>query len=157
MIQSRFDRMNTPCDDCILLFTTIVVLLHCILQFCIDIPDEIDFLVDLLINTVNGCMLAQQQVELEYIKSQGPYKGPNANIVGMLPQHLANPMTMGAAAATGGGFAPPPTQYGGGGGGAPPQPYMQQQQQQRQQLYMQQQQQQPPPMQQQMQQQMGIQ
>ena len=30
------------------------------------IPDEIDFLVDLLINSVNGCMLAQQQVDIAY-------------------------------------------------------------------------------------------
>jgi hypothetical protein len=47
----------------------------------VDIPDEIEALVDLLIQIVNGCMIAQQQVELNYQKSKG-YNGIPANIMG---------------------------------------------------------------------------
>mmetsp|Transcript_13339 Transcript_13339/g.30420 ORF Transcript_13339/g.30420 Transcript_13339/m.30420 type:complete len:204 (+) Transcript_13339:91-702(+) len=84
MMQTRFDKMNTACDDCILWFTCLASWVVCILQCFIEVPDEITFMVDCLVMTVNGCMLAQHAVEIEEIKKNG-YAGPPSSIVGMLP------------------------------------------------------------------------
>eukprot|EP00929_Paragymnodinium_shiwhaense_P062230 TRINITY_DN3106_c0_g1_i1.p1 TRINITY_DN3106_c0_g1~~TRINITY_DN3106_c0_g1_i1.p1 ORF type:complete len:287 (+),score=47.95 TRINITY_DN3106_c0_g1_i1:124-984(+) len=70
-IQTRFDRENTACDDCILWTTCLISWIVCILQMFLDIPQEIEACVDCMIMSVNGCMLAQQQVELDYVKKHG--------------------------------------------------------------------------------------
>eukprot|EP00401_Gymnodinium_catenatum_P054964 CAMPEP_0117533816 /NCGR_PEP_ID=MMETSP0784-20121206/40090_1 /TAXON_ID=39447 /ORGANISM="" /LENGTH=201 /DNA_ID=CAMNT_0005330275 /DNA_START=94 /DNA_END=699 /DNA_ORIENTATION=+ len=82
LVQTRFDKMNTACDECILWTVCIVSWVVCILQCFIDVPDEIENCVDCMIMTVNGCMLAQQQVEIDYAKQNGFNHNPA--IVGVL-------------------------------------------------------------------------
>mmetsp|Transcript_110367 Transcript_110367/g.276314 ORF Transcript_110367/g.276314 Transcript_110367/m.276314 type:complete len:334 (-) Transcript_110367:429-1430(-) len=84
MIQTRFDRENTPCDDCILWGTCLFVWGLNIARCFVDIPDELDFIADCLVLSANGCMHAQQHIEIEHIKKQG-YNGPNPQIVNILP------------------------------------------------------------------------
>jgi len=81
LMQTRFDLQNTCFDDCILWVTYLISWIVCILRMFVDIPDEIEAMVDLLIQIVNGCMIAQQQTELNYQKSKG-YNGIPANIMG---------------------------------------------------------------------------
>lgn len=107
MIQTRFDRMNTACDDCIITFTCIFVWAIMILRCFIDIPDELENLADCLIMTVNGCMHSQQHIELEEI-TKAPYGGPSPGVLGMLPPAQAQMAQMGK-----------PQGGGGMGGGAP--------------------------------------
>jgi hypothetical protein len=83
LIQTRFDRMNTACDDCILWAICIAQWVVCILKCFIDVPDEIENIVDILTCIVNGCMLAQQQTEMDYQKTIG--YNINSNIIGCLP------------------------------------------------------------------------
>merc|ERR1712118_632545 len=82
-MQTRFDLQNTCCDDFILWVTCLAHYIVCILKCFIDVPDELEMLVDLLVNTVNACMLAQQQYELNYQKKQG-YQGIKDNLCGVL-------------------------------------------------------------------------
>ena len=44
------------------------------LRCCVDIPRELDFLADCLVMTVQGCMHAQQQIEINEVK-KGGYQG----------------------------------------------------------------------------------
>jgi len=90
MIQTRFDRQNTACDDCILWTVCLVQWVVCILRCVMEVPDEVENAVDLMVMVVNGCMLAQHQKEIEYVKTVG-YQMPNQNIVACLnptQQHL---------------------------------------------------------------------
>mmetsp|Transcript_52384 Transcript_52384/g.125131 ORF Transcript_52384/g.125131 Transcript_52384/m.125131 type:complete len:202 (-) Transcript_52384:254-859(-) len=84
LVQTRFDRQNTACDDCILWVTCIVSWGVCIAQIFMDVPDELERIVDCLVCTVQGCMLAQQKVEIDHIRQVG-YNGPPSAIMGMLP------------------------------------------------------------------------
>eukprot|EP00929_Paragymnodinium_shiwhaense_P110294 TRINITY_DN7719_c0_g1_i1.p1 TRINITY_DN7719_c0_g1~~TRINITY_DN7719_c0_g1_i1.p1 ORF type:complete len:208 (-),score=32.68 TRINITY_DN7719_c0_g1_i1:266-889(-) len=88
IIQTRFDRENTACDDCILWTTCIVSWLACLLSICIDIPTEVDLCVDGMFQIVDGCMLAQHAVEIEYVKKHG-YQTP-AYVTAMLPPFQQN-------------------------------------------------------------------
>jgi len=111
-MQTRFDLMNTCCDDCILWFTCLASWAICIAQMFIDVPQELEMLVDLLIQTVNGCMLAQQAVELKYQKEKpGGYVGMNEAIQQALGNTAIKPpvrkpgqqsMIIGAATVVGG-------------------------------------------------------
>lgn len=131
LIQTRFDRENTACDDCIIWTTCLVSWIVCIANcFCDDlVPDEVENCVDCLIMTVNGCMLAQQQVELEDVKNNNLYNGPSQAIMSVLPPHQAQymkpvqqsmgaGMAMGAGAMVGGaaGAAAAHQAFGGGKG-----------------------------------------
>jgi len=137
LIQTRFDRQNTACDDCLLWATCLAQWLVCILQCAgVDVPDEIENCVDCLSQTVNGCMLAQQQVEIDYVQKNG-YGGPPGHIMGMLPPGQQQMMAMGKpspgvgmGAAVGGmvggaaGAAAGYGMMGGGHGGHMPAPQM---------------------------------
>lgn len=87
LIQTRLDRQNTPCDDCLLWVTCLAPYVICCLE-CIDIdvPEGIENAVDCLQMIVAGCMLAQQQKEIDIVEKEG-FSGPSAAIVGMLPPH----------------------------------------------------------------------
>jgi len=119
LIQTRFDRENTPCDDCILWTICLAQWAVCILECAgVDVPDEIENLVDCMRMAVNGCMLAQQQVEIELVEQTG-YNGANPAIMGALPpfqqqllssgkppqQHSMGGMGVGAAAFAGAAVA----------------------------------------------------
>uniref|UniRef100_A0A7S1A1W9 Uncharacterized protein n=1 Tax=Noctiluca scintillans TaxID=2966 RepID=A0A7S1A1W9_NOCSC len=85
IIQTRFNKRNTACDDCILWAVCIANLLVCIGQFvCEDMPEGLEECVDCATMIVDGCMLAQHDVELKHIKSNG-YQGPASNLVAALP------------------------------------------------------------------------
>mmetsp|Transcript_64081 Transcript_64081/g.139390 ORF Transcript_64081/g.139390 Transcript_64081/m.139390 type:complete len:208 (+) Transcript_64081:73-696(+) len=86
MVQTRFNKENTACDDCILWTVCIISWVVCILRMVADVPDEIEDCVDCMIMIVQGCMLAQQNTELKYVKETG-YMGPQPEIVGILPPH----------------------------------------------------------------------
>mmetsp|Transcript_2931 Transcript_2931/g.7927 ORF Transcript_2931/g.7927 Transcript_2931/m.7927 type:complete len:205 (-) Transcript_2931:20-634(-) len=102
LIQTRFDRENTCCDDCILWTVCLASWAVCILQCVgVDVPDELENAVDVAVCTVEGCMLAQQQVEVDHVKQAG-YGGPNQAIMGVMTPHQQNLMQQ----------AKPPVQQG---------------------------------------------
>lgn len=84
MVQTRFDKMNTPCDDAIICCTCLFVYGIEIARCFVEIPQELDFCADCIIMTVNGCMHAQQQVEIREIK-KGGYRGPPASVISLMP------------------------------------------------------------------------
>jgi len=106
LVQTRFNRMNTACDDCILWATCVLSIVVCILSFIIDMPQEIVNAVDCLIQIVNGCMLAQQQVEINFIKTTGYHMNPA--VFGLMTPHQQNLMRQGKPQQQG-------MQYGQGG------------------------------------------
>mmetsp|Transcript_19147 Transcript_19147/g.45118 ORF Transcript_19147/g.45118 Transcript_19147/m.45118 type:complete len:355 (-) Transcript_19147:53-1117(-) len=88
LIQTRFNRMNTACDDCLLWSVCLASWAICILQLVgCDVPEEIENLVDCAQMTVTGCMLGQQQVELDYIKRTGGYTGPSPQIMAAMTSY----------------------------------------------------------------------
>merc|ERR1719476_546351 len=63
LIQTRFDRKNTECDDCILWLACLTPLVTCLCQCVgVEIPEELQNCVDCCQTCVTGCMLAQQKV-----------------------------------------------------------------------------------------------
>lgn len=129
LIQTRFDRENTCCDDCLLWAVCLAQWIVCILNCVgVDVPDAIENLVDCAAMTVQGCMLAQQQYELQHVQKTG-YGGPNQAVMGamspyqqQLMQQAKPPqqMHMGGAAVIGaavGGAAGASAMAGAAGGG----------------------------------------
>lgn len=104
MVQTRFDRENTACDECILWLACLMPIIICVLKCFIEVPDEVENCVDCFTMIVNGCMLAQQQSEIKYIQSTG-YNGPPQKIVGMLNSAQQQAIQQGSA--------PPQQQMGG--------------------------------------------
>mmetsp|Transcript_14899 Transcript_14899/g.32174 ORF Transcript_14899/g.32174 Transcript_14899/m.32174 type:complete len:253 (-) Transcript_14899:71-829(-) len=84
MVQTRFDKENTACDDCILWTTCLFSCAVDIAQCFMDVPREIELLSDCANMTVNGCMHTQQHIEIQEIKKNG-YQGPPAHVMGVLP------------------------------------------------------------------------
>eukprot|EP00930_Biecheleria_cincta_P021064 TRINITY_DN15698_c0_g2_i1.p1 TRINITY_DN15698_c0_g2~~TRINITY_DN15698_c0_g2_i1.p1 ORF type:complete len:342 (+),score=63.43 TRINITY_DN15698_c0_g2_i1:93-1118(+) len=84
MVQTRFDRENTPCDDCIITCAFCFACAVDVAKCFVDVPQELEFLADCVIMSVNGCMHAQQHIEIEHIKSVG-YTSPPDHIMAMLP------------------------------------------------------------------------
>ncbi|CAE8604636.1 unnamed protein product [Polarella glacialis] len=113
MVQTRFDKMNTPCDDCIITATCICVCAYQIAQCFVDLPDGLDLCVDLLVMSVQGCMHAQQQIEIEEVKKNG-YQGMSPMIMSALPPKQQSMMQQSGFNNGGGGGYPQPTAYGGG-------------------------------------------
>lgn len=129
LIQTRFDKENTPCDDCILWGTCLFVCAIDIARCFIDLPDELEFCADCLIMTVNGCMHAQQHLEIEEVKKTG-YNGPPPQIIGILPPKQQEMISMGRPVGGGGGMPPQAIGAAGGrayGGGPAPKPQQMQQ------------------------------
>mmetsp|Transcript_146882 Transcript_146882/g.366322 ORF Transcript_146882/g.366322 Transcript_146882/m.366322 type:complete len:227 (-) Transcript_146882:69-749(-) len=108
MIQTRFDRQNDPCDDCLL---TLVCLFDCLALFARCFMDEetadcLKAASDCLYATVCACMLTQHKVELEIIKEElksVPYGGIPEHIFGVLPpkQQEMLPVVQGVPVAQG--------------------------------------------------------
>jgi hypothetical protein len=118
LIQTRFDRENTCCDDCILWTVCLASWAVCILQCVgVDVPQEIENLVDCMIMTVNGCMLAQQQNEIEYVKKTG-FGGVNPAIKNMLAPNQQHMISQGKPSIGGGMAMAAGAAVGGGAGGA---------------------------------------
>jgi len=130
LIQTRLDRQNTACDDCILWVTCLAPLVLCICQCAgCDVPEGIEHCVHFMTITVDGCMLAQQQVEIDHVKEVG-FAGANPAIVAMLPplqqQMIGQARPMGPAAHAGmaagailGGAAGAGAMMGAAGAGRP--------------------------------------
>lgn len=124
MIQTRFDKMNTACDDFLITFTCLFYFIIQIAQCFCDVPDELEVCAECLIMIVDGCMHAQQHIELQEIKQTG-YLGPPPSIVAAMPPAMQQMVSAGKVSAAGGMGAPPPATvgqpHGGGsyaGGGA---------------------------------------
>jgi len=119
MVQTRFDKENTPCDDCILWTVCLCDCFVTIASCFIEIPEEIKLLVDCMVMSTNGCMHAQQHVEIQDIKKNG-YNGPSPGVFGMLPPTQQSMIQQGKPGGFGGA---PPQQFGApqqmGMGGAP--------------------------------------
>lgn len=99
MIQTRFDRENTPCDDCIITFTTCFYCAVEIAKCFVDVPDGLELLADCLVMSVNGCMHAQQHIELAEIKKNtATYAGPPAAVLQYLPDSYKRNCNMQGAA-----------------------------------------------------------
>lgn len=128
-IQTRFDKMNTACDDCILWATCMIACGVSIASCFIDIPQEVENCVDCMLMIVDGCMLAQQQYELEHVKKNG-YALPPQQVMMALPDHQRQVINQGkpthpgvaagiiGGAAVIGGTAAGMAAFSGGGGGA---------------------------------------
>eukprot|EP00397_Hematodinium_sp_SG-2012_P053105 GEMP01063191.1.p1 GENE.GEMP01063191.1~~GEMP01063191.1.p1 ORF type:complete len:220 (+),score=43.08 GEMP01063191.1:150-809(+) len=84
MVQTRFDKRNTPCDEFLIVFAVCCSNVVAILQCFVDIPQEVHMAKDILVATVQGCMHAQQQHEIDIIKKSG-YGKPSAGILHALP------------------------------------------------------------------------
>eukprot|EP00929_Paragymnodinium_shiwhaense_P107267 TRINITY_DN73357_c0_g1_i1.p1 TRINITY_DN73357_c0_g1~~TRINITY_DN73357_c0_g1_i1.p1 ORF type:complete len:203 (-),score=23.59 TRINITY_DN73357_c0_g1_i1:104-712(-) len=82
-VQTRFNKMNTACDDCILWTTCLLTWCVCLLQMVMDVPGEITNCVDCLNMTVSGCMQTQQAIEVSTVKAQG-YQPPPPQVAAML-------------------------------------------------------------------------
>lgn len=109
-IQTRFDKENTPCDDFIITFSCLFYYaVHCAQCFC-DVPDELEMLADCIVMTVDGCMHAQQHLELQEIKKNA-YSGPSPAILASLPPAQQQ---MAASAKPGGFSSPSPAVVGAG-------------------------------------------
>mmetsp|Transcript_44840 Transcript_44840/g.129587 ORF Transcript_44840/g.129587 Transcript_44840/m.129587 type:complete len:210 (-) Transcript_44840:110-739(-) len=115
MVQTRFDKMNTACDDCIL---TTVCLCDCVVTIGSavyeDFPEEIKVATDCLVMATNGCMHAQQHVEIREIEKSG-YDGPSATILSSLPPLQQSMISQGKACG-----GEPQKQYGSTDGGERP-------------------------------------
>merc|ERR1711971_580818 len=94
LIQTRFGRVNTDCDNCLISFTACLQCLACIVSClaCLagdkndNAGDVCLLLGDLVQCGVMGCFLVQQQAELDYMKSSGnTYTGPPQLIYDALP------------------------------------------------------------------------
>ena len=89
IIQTRFDRRNTYCDDFIILFTAIAACF----AVCFSVltsgqkAEGVENCAELLVCTVNGCMLTQQDVEIKYLKTIG-YNGAPVFILQILPPQV---------------------------------------------------------------------
>ena len=84
IVQTRFDRMNTGCDNCILGCTACLALMS---RFSRGNSSG-DSLAQFIVCAVQGCMLAQQDAEIRYIKQVG-YSGVPAHIMEVLPSNSA--------------------------------------------------------------------
>lgn len=121
IVQTRFDKENTCCDDCIIWFTCLfswaVMIAQCV--GC-DVPEELDLLADCLIMTVNGCMHAQQDIEIREIQKNG-YNGPPQALMMALPPHQQKMIQQGknGGAQNFGGGGPAATAFGNTPGGQP--------------------------------------
>eukprot|EP00933_Yihiella_yeosuensis_P057925 TRINITY_DN5804_c0_g1_i1.p1 TRINITY_DN5804_c0_g1~~TRINITY_DN5804_c0_g1_i1.p1 ORF type:complete len:251 (-),score=50.36 TRINITY_DN5804_c0_g1_i1:513-1265(-) len=123
MVQTRFDRENTFCDDCLICFTCLCSWGVMIARCFVDVPEELEMAADCLVMSVQGCMHAQQQIEIEEVKKTG-YQGMNANILGHMPPKQQQMMAAFGGPVHGGGMGhggpapqqyPPQQQMGGGG------------------------------------------
>jgi len=85
LVQTRFGKRNTPCDNFILMFTCIVNWVMCIIRCAgVDVPDTLEAALDLLNCTVFGCMHGQQHREIEKIQKMG-YRKPGGDLFQALP------------------------------------------------------------------------
>lgn len=85
MIQTRFDRQNTHCDEFILWCTAVVACINCVVQTVSDVDcSALQAAVDLLICTVNACMQTQHEYEIRHIKETG-YRGAPRFVIVLLP------------------------------------------------------------------------
>lgn len=110
MVQTRFGRMNDPCDDMLLAYTAMIntaaILAEC---FCDrEDADNLRLMADIVNCSVCACMLAQQQNEIGIIQEQlaakGGYKGPGREVMGLLPPEQQKMVTTSKQE--------PPGQYG---------------------------------------------
>eukprot|EP00747_Dinoflagellata_sp_TGD_P161939 gnl/TRDRNA2_/TRDRNA2_178989_c0_seq1.p1 gnl/TRDRNA2_/TRDRNA2_178989_c0~~gnl/TRDRNA2_/TRDRNA2_178989_c0_seq1.p1 ORF type:complete len:212 (+),score=48.33 gnl/TRDRNA2_/TRDRNA2_178989_c0_seq1:132-767(+) len=90
MIQTRFMKENDACDDCIILFANCLSCFATILAITgvmdDDATDCMVALADCVNCSVMGCMLSQQQVELEKVKEEG-YGGIPDSVLRALSPH----------------------------------------------------------------------
>ncbi len=86
MIQTRFDKRNTPCDSFILWCTAVIACINCVVQTVSN--QDCSFLqaaVDAIICTVNGCMQTQHEFEIRHVQATG-YQGAPEFIIVLLPK-----------------------------------------------------------------------
>mmetsp|Transcript_47533 Transcript_47533/g.83570 ORF Transcript_47533/g.83570 Transcript_47533/m.83570 type:complete len:374 (+) Transcript_47533:72-1193(+) len=115
MIQTRFDKENTPCDDFIITFSCLFYYVVQIAKCFCDVPDELELAAECLIMIVDGCMHAQQHIEIEGIKKNG-YTGPSPAIMAALPPAQQHMVQQGKA--VGGPRGVTPAMMGAAGGAA---------------------------------------
>lgn len=114
MIQTRFDRQNDACDECLLYCVAIANCLALIVS-CFgdeDTAEGFRTAADCIQCSVCACMQAQQAVELEFIERDletNPYTGIKPNVLELLPPKQQEMIRLNPNAPA---MAPPP-QYGG--------------------------------------------
>lgn len=85
LIQTRFNRQNTKCDEMLLWCACCFRYSLCCFQCCCaDLPEDMECFSDVLQMVVEGCMLAQQAVELKFVTKNGFHK-PSPEMIAMMP------------------------------------------------------------------------
>ncbi len=80
MIQTRFDRRNGSCDECLMICGACVA-------FSNGASSGDDSLSSSFVETVLSCMLTQQEIELRHIEDAGlVYNGPSQEVYVLLPK-----------------------------------------------------------------------
>ncbi len=86
MIQTRFDKRNTPCDSFILWCTAVVACVNCVIQTVSDQDCSVlQAIVDIIVCTVNACMQTQHEFEIRHVREHAGYKGAPQFVVVLLP------------------------------------------------------------------------
>jgi hypothetical protein len=86
MIQTRFNRMSTACDRCLIWSTCLVACCTCIASIFVDIPRGCENIVDCLILLINSCMLTQQEIEIDTLPKV--YTGVPVDFVELIPSKM---------------------------------------------------------------------
>merc|ERR1719456_480668 len=89
MLQTRFLKQNDPCDECLMMCSACLSCFACILQVAgadEDMANAVALLADCVACSVSGCMLTQQQVEVNKIKENE--KNPTQNNLEKIRQFL---------------------------------------------------------------------
>lgn len=84
MVQTRFGKRNTACDNRILCCMCLVNIITCIASCFVEIPQEISACVELMNCSVFGCMHGQQSREVDNVEKKG-YRKPGNEVMGVLP------------------------------------------------------------------------
>lgn len=84
MVQTRFNKMNTPCDDCLIVTTCFCNMFLMVAECFCNAPPELEWLVDLLNFSVWGCMHGQQHAEIQELRKH-VYQGPPQHLMVLMP------------------------------------------------------------------------
>jgi hypothetical protein len=87
-VQTRFNRKNTGCDNCLRIFHCIPTIECAIARLCCDIPKEKEYLYKAGL-VGHPCGHCQQAKELDLI-ANAPYTSPPIAMIEILPTHFSN-------------------------------------------------------------------
>lgn len=87
-VQTRFNKKNTGCDDCLRIFHCCLTIECAIARCCCNVAKEKEYLCKAGAVT-HPCGHCQQEQELKSIQ-RTPYTAPPVAVIGLLPKHFSN-------------------------------------------------------------------